>query len=188
MECASSNIQFSSKLTSEQVLLEELLFKQYSSWNFLSRKEFTIAINKCNNSYSPRPDRISWKYLKLVIRDDECLDNIVNIANTCINLGHWPLYFKVSSSIIITKPNKVVYDFSKSFHLIILLKMLEKLIEKVISECLQYHLIANNFIHPNQLEDLKQCFTIDMSLFMTYLIQSRWVKNLQTSMLAFDIT
>ena len=116
------------------------------------------------------------------------MDNIVNIANICINLGHWLLHFKMSSSIIITKPNKVAYDSLKSFYLIVLLNMLRKLIEKVISECLQYYLIANNFIHPNQLRDLKQYSTMDMSLFLTHLIQFGWIKNLQTSTLAFNIT
>jgi len=60
--------------------------------------------------------------------------------------------------------------------------------EKVISKYIQYHLIANDFIHPNQLGGLKQYSTTDMGLFLTYLIQSGWVKNLQTSMLALDIT
>ena len=49
-------------------------------------------------------------------------------------------------------------------------------------------MIANNFIYPNQLGGLKQCSTTDADLFLTHLIQSVWVKNLQTNMLAFDIT
>jgi len=137
-----------------------------------------MAINKCNNSSTPRPDWISWKHLKIVIRNDKCLDNIINITNFCINLRYWPLHFKLSSSIIIPKPNKVVYDSPKSFCPILLLNMIEKLIEKVISECLQFHLIVNNFIHPSQLGGLKQCSTTDAELFLTHLIQSRWVKNL----------
>ena len=129
-----------------------------------------MAIDKCNNLFAPGPDRISWKHLKLVVRDDKCLENIVNIANACINLGYWLLYFKASLSIIIPKPKKVTYDFLKSFCPIVLLNMLGKLIEKVIGECLQFHLIANNFIYPNQLGSLKQCSTTDASLFLTHLI------------------
>jgi len=78
----------------------------------------------------------------------------------------------VSSSVIILEPNKVTYDSSKSFHPIVLLDTLEKLIEKVISKCIQYYLIANNFIHPNQLGGLKQYSTTNIGLFLTYLIQS----------------
>ena len=92
----------------------------------------------------------------MIIKDNKCLENIINITNTCIGLGHWPTHFKLSSSITIPKSNKTAYDSSKFFHFIILLNTLGKLIEKVIGECLQFHSIANNFIHPNQLERLKQ--------------------------------
>ena len=93
-----------------------------------------MAINKFNNSSISRPDQISWKHLKLVIRNNKYLDNIINIANAYINLGYWLLYFKVSLFIIILKPNKVFYNSPKFFHSIVLLNTIEKLIEKVISE------------------------------------------------------
>ena len=47
-----------------------------------------MAINKYNNLFTSGPDRISWKYLKLIIKDNKCLKNIINITNTYINLGH----------------------------------------------------------------------------------------------------
>ena len=118
------------------------------------------------------PNRILWKYLKNVVKDDKCLSNIVNIANACINLGHWPLHFKELLSIIIPKPNKTIYDSPKSFQPIVLLNMMGKLIGKAISECLQYHLITNNFIYPNQVGSLTQQSTTDAGLFLTYLIYS----------------
>ena len=129
-----------------------------------------MAINKYNNLSAPRPDRILWKHLKLVIKDDKCLENIVNIANIYINLGHWLSHFKASLSIIIPKSNKITYDSFKSFYSIVLLNTLSKLIEKVISEHLQFYSIANNLIYPNQLEGLKQCLAIDVGIFLTYLI------------------
>ena len=49
-------------------------------------------------------------------------------------------------------------------------------------------MISNNFIHPYQLGGLKYRSTMDASVVLTYLIQLGWVKNLTTSMLAFDIT
>ena len=75
----------------------------------------------------------------------------------------------MSLSIIILKPNKVTYNFFRSFHSIILLNILEKLIEKVISKCFQYYLIVNNFIHSNQLGSLKQCSFTNTGLFLTNL-------------------
>ena len=116
-----------------------------------------------------------------------CFNNIVNIANACVNLGHWPSHFKLLSSIIIPKPNKASYNFSKIFCLIVLLNTLGKLIEKVIGERLQFQSTSKNFIHHNQLRRLKQHLTIDTDNFLTHLICSGWVKNLQTSILVFKI-
>ena len=48
--------------------------------------------------------------------------------------------------------------------------MLGKLMEKVIGERMQYHVIANNFVHSNQLGRLKQQSTFNMGNFLTHLI------------------
>ena len=93
---------------------------------------------------------MSWKHLKVIIKDDICLNKFVNIANTCINLDYWSL------SIIIPKPNKASYNSPKMFWSIVLLNMLRKLIKKVIRKRLQFQAISNNFVHPNQLGELKQ--------------------------------
>ena len=42
-------------------------------------------------------------------------------------------------------------------------------------------------MHPNQLEGLKQYFTLDTSLYLTYLIYTRWVKDFHTNILVFNI-
>jgi len=49
--------------------------------------------------------------------------------------------------------------------------MLEKLIEKVIEERLQFQVISKNFVYSNQLGELKQCLSTNMSIFLTHLIQ-----------------
>ena len=66
--------------------------------------------------------------------------------------------------------------------------MLSKLIKKVIGERMQFYTISNNFIHPYQFGGLKQWSTCNVDTFLTYIIQSGWVKNIQTSTLVFDIT
>ena len=73
-------------------------------------------------------------------------------------------------SIIILKFNKSLYDISKTFCSIILLNILGKFIEKVISNKLQVHSVTLNFIYPNQLESIKQCLITDTGIFLTHLI------------------
>ena len=68
----------------------------------------------------------------MIVKDDIYLKNLVNIANMYINLGYWPLYFKMLMSIIISRPNKASYDSPKIFQPIILLNIFRKLLKKAI--------------------------------------------------------
>jgi len=129
-----------------------------------------------------------WRHLKIILKQGICLSHIINIANMYINLGHWPDHFKCSTTVIIPKPNKLAYDNPKSFHPIILLNTIGKLIEKVIAERLQFHIVNNDFVHPSQLGGLKFKSTTDAGIVLTHIIRSGWVKNKTTSILAFDIT
>ena len=104
----------------------------------------------------PGPNKISWYHLKIIVNDSVCLSKIIDIANTCFDICFWPSHFKTLMSIIISKPNKESYNSSKSFKPIVLLNTVGKLIKKVIGERLQFHAIANDFIHFSQLGGLKK--------------------------------
>ena len=169
-------------------ILNKVICKPTQGWNPFSWHEFKSAINKCKNSSSLGPDRLIWHHLKIIIANDDCLSRIINIANSCIELGHWPKYFKVSTTIIIPKPNKSSYDHPKAFRPIILLNTLGKLIEKVIAERLQFIVASNNFIHPCQLGGLKFKSTADASIALTHIIQSGWARGRPTSSLSFDVS
>jgi len=169
-------------------ILDEIDFKPTQKWNPFSKFEFKSAINKCNDLSAPGPDKLSWCHLKLIIKNDDCLSRIINIANTCINLGHWPEYFKKSTTIVIPKPNKLSYDHPKAFCPIVLLNTLGKLIEKVVAERLQFIVASNNFIHPSQLGSLKFKSTTDAGIALTHIVHSEWAKRRSTSSLAFDIS
>ena len=169
-------------------ILSEIDCKPILQWSPFSKEEFKQAISKCNDLSAPGLDKLSWHHLKTIVNQDECLANIINIANTCFKLGHWPNYFKYSFTIIIPKLGKTSYDQAKSFHPIVLLNTLEKLIEKVIAERLQFTVINNNFIHLSQLGRLKFKSTTDASVALTHIIHSSWAKGKTTSTLAFDIS
>ena len=89
---------------------------------------------------------------------------------------------------IIPKPNKISYDQPKYFCPIALLNTLEKLIEKVITERIQFIVASNNFIYPSQLGGLKFKSTTDASVALTHIVRLGWVKGKTTSTLAFDIS
>ena len=168
-------------------ILNEIENKAISLWEPFSKYKFRKAISKYNNSLAPGPNKLTWHYLKIILKQEGCLTNIINIANVCINLGHWLNYFKCSSTVIILKLNKLVYDHPKSFCSIILLNILGKLIKKVITERLQFLITRNSFIHPSQLDGLEFKSISDTGVALTYIVYSGWAKNKSTSVLAFNI-
>jgi len=153
-------------------ILDEIADKPTSPWPAFSKEEFRCALFNYNNSSVPSSDKLMWSHLKIILKDDECLNIIIHITNTCINLGYWPLHFKKSTTVVIPKLNKKLYDFPKSFRPIVLLNTIGKLIEKVIRERLQFNIASNNFIHPSQLSSLKFKSIIDMDIALRYCTHS----------------
>ena len=140
------------------------------SWAPFVEEEFTSTIVKCNNTSAPGSDKLLWRHLKHIIKDKDCLKNIIAIANTYFEVRYWPNHFKSLTTIVIPKLNKILYNIPKSFRPIVLLKILGKLIEKVISDRLQFHVVSNNFIHQSQLGDLKFKSTMDASIVLMHFI------------------
>ena len=118
-------------------LLNRIPLKPQFKWLLFSRAEFIDPIKNCSSSSTPSSNCISQYYLKALVTNNKCITNFINIANVCINLGFQPLHFKNLILIIIPKPNKPAYDSLKIFCLIVLLNILRKLIEKVISKRIQ---------------------------------------------------
>ena len=152
-------------------VLNELRSKPTINWVPFSKEEFKQALIKCNNSSALGPDKLTWWHLKVILKHNVCFSHIINIVDAYINLGHWPNHFKWSSMVIIPKSNKLAYDNPKSFYPIVLLNTLSKLIEKVITERLQFHVVKNDFIHSSQLGGLKFKSTIDAGIVPTHIIQ-----------------
>jgi len=153
-------------------ILDEINYKPKMIWNLFSKEEFKHVINNFNNSLTSGLNKLLWNYLRTILKQDEYLNNIVNIVNACINLGYWPSHFKKSSTVIIPKSNKLSYNHPKSFCPIMLLNMLGKIIEKVIGERLQFQVTANDFIHPSQLGKLKFKSTTDVGVTLIHIICS----------------
>jgi len=69
-------------------ILNDIIHKPMAQWAPFSKEELKQVIAKCNDSSAPGLDKLSWRHLKIIIKQDKCLTNIINIANACINLGH----------------------------------------------------------------------------------------------------
>jgi len=69
-------------------ILNEIERKPSSQWFPFSKEEFKQVISNCNDSSAPGPNKLTWYHLKSIVNQDDCLINIINIANLCFKLGH----------------------------------------------------------------------------------------------------
>ena len=167
--------------------LDEITDKLTTEWNSFSKIELIKAIKKYNSSSVLSLNKLTWSHIKSIIRNVNYICKFIDITNTCIELGHWLSYFKISTIVVIPKPNKAMFDSPKSYQPIVLLNTIGKLFEKMIGECFQFHMISNCFIYFSQLRDFKSRSTTDAGVALTHIICSGWVKNLTMSTLAFNI-
>ena len=140
-------------------VLDDIPSKPTEEWNSFAKKKLIDVIKKCNNSSAPGLDKLIWSHIKLIIKDKDCIAKLINIVNAYIKLGYWPSYFKLSTMVIISKPNKSTYDLPKLYCLIVFLNTIRKLFEKMIGKHLQFHTTSNEFIYQSQLGSLKQSHT-----------------------------
>ncbi|PPQ94125.1 hypothetical protein CVT25_007934, partial [Psilocybe cyanescens] len=112
---------------------------------------------------------------------------LLALANACLRVGHWPKHFKESMLIIIPKPNKPSYSAPKAFRPIVLLNTVGKLIEKMLSNRIQFDSIASDVFHPNQIGGIHQQFTENAGLILTHMVHTGWAKRFKTSIIAFDV-
>jgi len=87
--------------------------------------------------------------LEAVLENEKSIQLLVTLADACIRVGHWAKHFKDSVSVIIPKPEKPTYSTPKSFRPIVLLNTVGKLIEKMISNHLQFDMIKYDLVHTN---------------------------------------
>ncbi|KDR64959.1 hypothetical protein GALMADRAFT_82479, partial [Galerina marginata CBS 339.88] len=150
--------------------------------------ELTEALSACSSRSAPGPDHISWGHLKWFVKlEGGSADLFLRIANGCLEHSHWPSAFKDSLSVIIPKPGKPSYSTPKSFRPIVLLNTLGKLIEKMISNRIQFDSVKHDVFHPNQVGGVRQRSTEDAGLYLTHIVRAGWAKGLKTSVLAFDL-
>jgi len=156
-------------------------------WKPFSMLELTQALHTCSSMLAPGPDHVTWGMLKTLAANPHIASLFLGLAEACIQLGHWLVHFKESLSVIIPKLGKLSYLTPKLFRPIVLLNMLSKLVEKMLSCHMQYDGVQHGAFQPNQFGGISQHSTEDAGVFLTHLIRAGWAKKLKTSIVAFDI-
>ncbi|KAF5359454.1 hypothetical protein D9756_003188 [Leucocoprinus leucothites] len=78
-------------------ILNEMKSLPPRSWANFSVLKLTESLSSCANSSAPGPDHVSWKHLKSIVAHNECLKNIILIANACKRTRNKALLKSLSS-------------------------------------------------------------------------------------------
>ena len=76
--------------------------------------------------------------------------------------------------VIIPKLEKASYIISRTFRFIALLNTLEKLIEKMLANHLQFETGIFLILHPNHFVETKQHSMEDARVYLIYIVQAEW--------------
>jgi len=156
-------------------------------WRPFSLAELTEALAPCSGRSAPGPNHLSWCHLKSLVHDEGIADVLLWVANACLLAGIWPEEFKSSCTVVIPKLGKPSYDTPKAFCPIVLLKTMEKLVEKMIANRLQYEGAVEGILHSCQFGGVCQNSTEDAGVYLMHLVRAGWAKGLKTSVVAFDL-
>ena len=154
----------------------------------VSSAEILEALNTTSNSSAPGNDHITWRHLKLVVKDETALQALTLLFNKIIDEGIWPHQLKDAVSCIIPKPKKPAYDVPKAFRPIALLNMIGKLLTKVVAKWLQFEAQEHNLFHNGQFGGISRHSTTDVGLVLMDMITESRDHRLHTTVLALDIT
>ena len=69
-------------------MLKETLNKLVTMWILFSEEEFKNSIIKCNNLSTSGPDKLLWRYFKVIVNNETYFKSFIYIANIYINLGY----------------------------------------------------------------------------------------------------
>jgi len=114
----------------------------------LTKEEIATAFSKCSPTSVPGPDRIPYFTWKQVNRENPSI--LVQIESPVVSLGYHPASLKGSNGIVLDKPGKPSYESPASFRIIVLIRPVTKVLERIIASGLLLAARSKGMPNPNQ--------------------------------------
>ncbi|KAF8646075.1 hypothetical protein AX16_007407 [Volvariella volvacea WC 439] len=151
----------------------------------ISALEINEALADTSNMSAPGEDHITWEVLKIFARTTG-VKHLQDTFNRILDTGIWPSSLKAADTVIIPKPGKDLSSVS-GYRPIALFSTVAKLMEKILSNRLQWEAAKAGILHPNQHGGMKKHSTDDAGMLLVHQIKRGWERKKVTSCLAFDI-
>jgi len=151
----------------------------------LTMEEVKLALSKSSPSSAPGPDGIPYSVWKKVNLINPSI--ILELLSPLIDFGYHPPSLKSANGLVLDKPGKASYDSPASFRIIVLLKTISKILERVMTVRLSAIAKSKGLLHPNQCGSLPGLSSTDACLTLTHEIKTLQRTRMEVSTLFLDI-
>jgi hypothetical protein len=118
--------------------MEAPTVEAHSQWPKLKEAEIEESLTYIASDKAPGPDGVKTKAIKVAWEVDSFKVVFYRLLGACVSLGYHPLYWRVSTTVVLQKPNKKDYREVKAYRPISLLNTMGKVLEKVVQNRLTY--------------------------------------------------
>jgi len=151
----------------------------------LTKEEVRLALSRSYSSSTPGPDGVPYSVWKRVNHINPAI--IDELLSPLVAFGYHPPSLKTATGVVLDKPGKAFYDSPASFRIIVLLKTISKILERVMTVRLSAIARSKGLLHPNQGCSLPGLSSADACLALTHEIKTLQRPRLEVSTLFLDI-
>jgi len=112
---------------------------------------------------------------------------LLHILAPLVLLGYHPASLKSSNGVVLDQPGKPSYESPSSFRIIVLIRTISKILERIIAARLLAAARLRGMLHPNQCGSLPGLSTYDACLTLTNDVKTLQRPRLKVSSLFLDI-
>jgi len=151
----------------------------------LTKEEIKLGLAKSSPFFALGPDGVPYSVWKKVNYINPAI--ILDLLPPMVAFGYHPPSLKTANGIVLDKPGKASYDSPASFRIIVLLKTISKILERVMTVRFSAITKSRGLLHPNQCGSLPGFSSADACLTLMHEIKTLQRPRLHVSTLFLDI-
>ncbi|EIT74601.1 reverse transcriptase [Aspergillus oryzae 3.042] len=154
----------------------------------ITREEIAKAIRRAPPDKAPGPDAIPNKIWHELLNVPIFLDRITQLFNSCIEMGHNPRHFQISTTVALRKAAPRDYRLPKSYRPVALLNTLGKILESTVATRITWALEEYKLLPKTHLGGRKGISTDHaIQLILDYIYRT-WGQGRKVSMVLLDVS
>ena len=158
---------------------------RHASADPLTKEEIAAALAKFSPSSAPGPDGVPYSLWNKVNTINSSL--LLDLLAPPVTFGYHPTSLTHANGVVLDKPGKPSYDTPASPRIIVLLKTVSKVLERILTVRLTSLARRASLLQPNQCGSLPGLSTSDAVATLTHEVNTLQRPLLQVSTLFLDI-